>query len=291
MRRSWGLSLITMGTILLIVAFFWFLWAGKDLIDYDDRPSVQTVSFKQNFSEVNNITIHGGLASSITIAVETQTQITASITGHPEAITAVRESRNFIIGTPQNKISIPSCPWFKVCPPLSRLIGIEVIVPVDYTGNITIYGVAPKIMITSPRMTDNIKYISINTADSDVEITNISSDVFVNTAKLSLSLNSIANRFSVNSTSATVNFTPADHVTAQLNISAGFAELFIHQMPVIGVSIESTGINTTVMEDDQERRYFASTLFEYGVDDSPHKLDILVNALYTILHIDKKMTP
>ncbi len=291
MRKSWGLSLITMGSILLIIAFFWFIWAGKDLIDHDDLPSVQTISFKQNFSEVNNITIHGGLANTISITLENQSQITADITGHLGAIKAVRESKNFIIGTPQSNLSIQSCPWFKSCPPVSRLVSIDVIIPYDYTGNITIYGTAVDISIHSARMADNIKYISINTADSDVEITFLASDVFINTAKLDLNLQSVGQRFSVNSTSANIDFTPLENVSAQLNVSAGFTELYIHQMPIKGVSIESAGINTTLIEGDQEQRFFVSSLFEYDPEGSEHKLNISLNALYTILHIDKKITP
>lgn len=291
MRKSWGLSLITMGSILLIIAFFWFIWAGKDLIDHDDLPSVQTISFKQNFSEVNNITIHGGLANSISITLENQSQITADITGHPGAIKAVRESKNFIIGTPQSNLNIQSCPWFKSCPPISRLVSIEVIIPYDYTGNITIYGTAPDIRIQSARMADNIKYISINTADSDIDISFLTSDVFINTAKLELTLHSVGQRFSVNSTSANIDFTPMENVSALLNVSAGFTEVYIHQMPVKGVTIESTGINTTLIEDDKEQRFFVSSIFEYDPEGSQHKLDISLNALYAILHIDKKITP
>jgi hypothetical protein len=52
MKKTWGLSLISLGMLLLTFAFFWFLWAGKDLIDYDDAQSVQSLSFNQNFSEV-----------------------------------------------------------------------------------------------------------------------------------------------------------------------------------------------------------------------------------------------
>ena len=291
MRKSWGVTLITLGTLLLTFAFVWFLWAGKDLIEYDDTQSIQSLSFKQNFSEVNNITIHGGLTDTITLSIGPETQITADITGHIDAIFAVRESRDFIIGSPSEGISIRSCPWFKKCPPISRLVSIEVFIPSDFTGNIFIYGVAPSIIVSSPRLADNLKYLAINTADSKVEITNISSDVFINTAKLELTLNAIANKLSVNSSTAGITYTPSDNQTANLNISAGFVEMNILHMPTKGVKIESTGINTTITEENIERRYFASQDFEFDYPGSEHKIDISLNALYTVINIDKKITP
>lgn len=291
MRKSWGVSLISLGTLLLTFAFAWFLWAGKDLIEYDDTQSIQSLSFKQNFSEVNNITIHGGLADSITLSIGNETQIIAEITGHIDAIFAVRESRDFIIGSPSTGIDIRSCPWFKKCPPISRLVSIDVIIPSDFTGNIFIYGVAPSIKVSSPRLADNLKYLAINTADSKVEITNISSDIFINTAKLELMLNSIADQLSVNSSTATINYTPSEIQSANLNISAGFVEMNILHMPTKGVMIESTGINTTITEDNVERRYFASSTFAFDYPASEHKIDISLNALYTVINIDKKITP
>jgi hypothetical protein len=291
MRKSWGISLIILGTLLLTFAFVWFLWAGKDLIEYDNQQSVQSLSFKQNFSEVNNITIHGGLADTITLSVKPETQITANISGHIDAIRAVRESRDFIIGSPTNNINIGSCPWFKKCPPISRLISIEVIIPYDFTGNVFIYGVAPTIVVSSPRLISNLKYLAINTADSKIDITNISTDIFINTAKLDLTLNSVANSVSVNSTSANIIYTPSDNQSANLNISSGFVEMSIHQMPVKGVMIESNGINTTVSEDQIERRYFASQTFEFDYEASDHKIDVSINALYAIININKKITP
>ena len=275
----------------MIFAFFWFLWAGKDLIDYNDIHSIQSLSFNQNFSEVSNITIHGGLADTITLTVAEQTQVTANITGHPEAIFAVRESRNFIIGSDKNNIDFTSCPWFKKCPAISRLVSIEVIIPFDFSGNIFVYGVAPSIFVSSPRLTDNIQYLAINTADSSIEITNISSDIFINTAKLDLTLTNTSNNLSVNSTSTNVNYYPGESVSSDLNISSGFAEISIHQMPVKGVIIESTGINTTMIENQIETRYFASQTFEYDYLESEHKIDISINALYAIIHVDKKITP
>lgn len=291
MRKSWGVSLITLGTILLTVAFVWFLWAGKDLIEYDDQQSVQSLSFKQNFSEVNNITINGGLADTITLSVQPETQITANITGHPDAIRALRESRDFIIGSPNSGINIGSCPWFRKCPPISRLISIEVIIPYDFTGNVFVYGVAPTIIVNSPRLINNLKYLAINTADSKVEITNISSDIFINTAKLDLTINTIADKLSVNSTSVNINYTPSEVHSANLNISSGFVEMNILQMPVKGVMIESTGINTTITEDNIEKRYFASQTFAFDYEASEHKIDISLNALYAVINIDKKITP
>lgn len=291
MRKSWGVSLIAIGTLLLAFAFVWFLWAGKDLIEYDDTQSIQSLSFKQNFSEVNSITIHGGLADTITLSIGPETQITADITGHIDAIFAVRESRDFIIGSPSEGINIRSCPWFKKCPPISRLVSIEVFIPNDFTGNIYIYGVAPAIVVSSPSLADNLKYLAINTADSKVEITNISSDIFINTAKLELTLNSVANKLAVNSSTAGITYTPSDNQTVDLNISAGFVEMNILHMPTKGVMIESTGINTTITEDNIERRYFASQSFEFDYLGSEHKVDISLNALYTIINIDKKITP
>jgi hypothetical protein len=291
MKKTWGLSLISLGMLLLTFAFFWFLWAGKDLIDYDDAQSVQSLSFNQNFSEVGNITIHGGLADTITVTMAQQTQITANITGHLQAIVATRESRDFIIGSPTSGVNIGSCPWFKKCPPISRLISIEVIIPYDFTGDIFIYGVAPAIVVSSPRLTDNIQYLAINTADSKVDITNIASDIFINTAKLDLTCTNISNSLAVNSTTTNMNYHPSESASAQLNISSGFVELSIHQMPVKGVKIDSTGINTTIIEDQIETRYFASQTFEYDYLSSDHKIDLSVNALYAIIHINKKITP
>jgi hypothetical protein len=291
MKKTWGFSLISLGMILLTFAFFWFLWAGKELIDYDDIPSVQSLSFNQNFSEVSNITIHGGLADSITLTVAEQTQITANISGHLEAIFAVRESRDFIIGSPTNGVDLGPCPWFKKCPPISRLVSIEVIIPYDFSGNIFIYGIAPAIVVSSPRLTDNIQYLAINTADSSIEITNISSDIFINTARLDLTVTNISNSLSVNSTSTNMNYYPRDNTSANLNISSGFVEMIIHQMPTKGVIIESTGINTTMIENQVETRYFASQTFEYDYPGSEHKIDVSVNALYAIIHVDKKITP
>ncbi len=291
MKKTWGLSLISLGMILLTFAFFWFLWAGKDLIDYDDKQSVQSLSFNQNFSEVNNITIHGGLADTITLTMAQQTQITANITGHLEAIIAKRESRDFIIGSPTNGVSLTSCPWFKKCPPISRLVSIEVIIPYDFKGNIFIYGVAPAIIVSSPRLSDNIQYLAINTADSTIDITNISSDIFINTAKLDLSCTHIANKLSVNSTSANIIYQPGENTSMELNISSGYVEMSIQHMPTKGVRIESTGINTTLIENQTETRYFASQTFDYEYDSSEHKIDISVNALYATIQIDKKITP
>jgi hypothetical protein len=277
--------------ILLTFALVWFLWAGKELIDYNDEQSVQTLSFKQNFSEVNSITIHGGLADTITLSLQPDAQISANIVGHLDAIRAVRESKNFIIGSPSSGINVRTCSWFKECPPISRLVSIEVIIPYDFIGNIYIYGVAPTVKIHSPRPIDNIKYLAINTADSKVEITNLSSDIFINSAKLDLALTSIANKISVNSTSAKIDYSPSEIMSANLNISSGFVELFLIQMPVKGVLIESTGINTTKIEDQLEQRYFSSQTFDYDYYSSNFKIDISVNALYAIINIDKKITP
>ncbi|PKM64527.1 MAG: hypothetical protein CVU96_02345 [Firmicutes bacterium HGW-Firmicutes-20] len=277
--------------MILTFAFVWFLWAGKDLIDYNNELPVQSLSFKQNFSEVNNITIHGGLADTIILTLDSSTQISANITGHLDAIRATRESRDFIIGSPSTGINITQCSWFKECPPVSRLVSIEVIIPFDFTGNIFIYGVTPTITVSSPRMTNNFKYLAINTAESKIEINNVSSDIFINTAKLDLTVHSIANSLSVNSTSANINYTPAINESVNLNISAGFVDLSILQMPNKGVLIESTGINTTMIEDQIERRYFASQSFEFDYESSENKIDVSVNALYAIINIDKKITP
>ena len=291
MRKSWGLSLIAWGMAILTFAFIWFLWAGKDLIDYDNELPVQSLSFTQNFSEVNNITIHGGLADTIVITLDSSTQISANITGHLDAIRATRESRDFVIGSPSTGINIRQCSWFKECPSISRLVSIEVIIPFDFTGNIFIYGVAPTITVNSPRLTNNFKYLAINTAESKINLTNISSDIFINTAKLDLTLLSIANSLSVNSTSAYISYTPAVNESANLNISAGFVDMSVFQMPTKGVLIESTGINTTITEDQVERRYFASQSFDFDYDGSDQKIEVSVNALYAIINIEKKITP
>jgi len=291
MRKTWGVSLISLGMTLLTFALVWFLWAGKDLINYNDDQSVQTLSFKQNFSEVNNITIHGGLADTITLSLQPDAQISANIVGHLDAIRAVRESKNFIIGSPSSGINVRTCSWFKECPPISRLVSIDVIIPYDFIGNIYIYGVAPTVKINSPRPIDNIKYLAINTADSKVEITNISSDIFINSAKLDLTLTSVANKISVNSTSVRIDYTPSEIMSANLNISSGFVDLYLIQMPIKGVLIESTGINTTKIEDQLEQRYFSSQTFDYDYYSSNFKIDISVNALYAIINIDKKITP
>jgi hypothetical protein len=288
MKKSWGLSLIAWGMTLLVFAFIWFLWAGKDLIDFNDGQPVQSLSFKQNLSEVSNITIHGGLADTIVLTLDSSTEITANITGHLDAIVATRDSKDFIIGSASSGIDIQQCPWFKECPDIRRLVSIEVIIPFDFTGNIFIHGVAPTITVSSPRLINNFKYLAINAAESKIDITNISSDIFINTAKLDLTINSIANSLSVNSTSANINYTPADSHSANLNISAGFVEMNILQMPVKGVLIESAGINTTIVEDQMERRYFASQTFDFDYDNSEHKINISINALYAIININKK---
>lgn len=278
-----AILLVISGILLLMV-----IWGVNLYQSITQNPSdlgtIAELSLHQEIASVDHLTIYGGYSKRIALTTSAEEEINIRMQGNPEALKSNISNRHFIVGEPFEIEDDPRCHWLFGCKDLARITEISVEIPDNFAGTITIVALNPSIQITNEHDLIEWNRLTIKTANSNITLGNIQTDMFLSTANLTLNATDIGGQLNISSAALSGGMSVHTESDLYASIQAASTNLRLEQFPDQGVLISSNGVNSYVtLKDGSTRRSLAHLLVDLDSENGEQRITLDIQSVTTAL--------